>query len=390
MGCPLISSTLLFISLTSQQAILILNGIPGLGPVTQRRLLDAFAGDPVAVLSASAEALCRVPRIGKETSETIKAWAEHFHLAREEKLLAQGNVRFVTALDEDYPPLLREVYDHPIGLYAKGEYRPQLKTVAIVGSRRTTLYGQKVAKRLGYELARLGFCVVSGLARGIDTAAHEGALEAVGKTAAVLGCGVDIVYPPENVGLYKTIAEHGVIFSEFSFGTRASKTTFPMRNRLVSGMSQAVIVVESDRSGGSMITARMAIEQNRHVFAVPGRIDQASSRGCHQLIRDGGAALFSTVDDFLQELTYGNQQFELELDTAESSEAAAEQSTVEDTALSHDERVVYACFVDGSLLNLDQVLEQTGLPIQAVAATLLMLELKKKLAKRVDGTFECR
>jgi len=375
--------------LTSQQAILVLNGIPGLGPVTQRRLLDAFDGDPVAVLSADVAKLRAVPRIAKETCAAIVAWSEHFDLAREERLLAQGNVRFVTALDEDYPPLLKEIYDFPVGLYAKGDYRPQLKTVAIVGSRRTTLYGQKVAKRLGYELARLGFCVVSGLARGIDTAAHEGALEAGGKTAAVLGCGVDIVYPSENVGLYKTIAEQGVVFSEFSFGTRASKTTFPMRNRLVSGMSQAVIVVESDFSGGSLITARMAVEQNRHVFAVPGRIDQASSRGCHQLIRDGSAALFSTVDDFLQELTYGrHQQCELALHEREHRETTADPHRGWKEGLEHDEQIVYGCFLDGSILNLDQVLEQTTLPIQAVSATLLMLELKKKIAKRVDGTFE--
>lgn len=369
---------------------MILNGIPGLGPVTQRRLLDAFEGDPVAVLSASAEALCRVSRIGKETSEALCAWPEHFDLEREEKQLAQGSVRFVTALEEGYPPLLKEIYDYPIGLYAKGDYRPQLKTVAIVGSRRTTLYGQKVAKRLGYELGRLGFCVVSGLARGIDTAAHEGALEAGGKTAAVLGCGVDIVYPPENVSLYKTIVEQGVVFSEFSFGTRASKTTFPMRNRLVSGMSQAVIIVESDLRGGSMITARMAVEQNRHVFAVPGRIDQSSCRGCHQLIRDGSAALFSSVDDFLQELTYGNQQYEFQLDATEQGEVSSNEAEDWRAGLEHDEQIVYACFLDGSILNLDQVLQQTCLPIQGVSAILLMLELKKKLAKRVDGTFERR
>ena len=375
--------------LTPEQAFLVLNGLPGMGPVMLRRLLNAFENDPVAVLSARQSALRAVPRVGPELCKVIGNWPECFDLEKETSLLQRGNVAFIASTADTYPPLLRELYDYPIGLYAKGAYRPGLKTIAIVGSRRMTLYGQKVAKRLGYELARLGFCVVSGLARGIDTAAHEGALEAGGSTAAVLGCGIDIVYPPENVDLYKAVAEKGVIFSEFRFGTRAGKTTFPMRNRIVSGMSQATIVVESDLNGGSMITARMAIEQNRHVFAVPGRIDQAGSRGCHQLIRDGSAALFTTVDDFLQELSYERQLFgSLTTPKASAEAGATEENENWRADLNHDEQVVYSCFVDGAVLALDEVLQITGMTVQAVSATLLMLELKKKLVKRLDGTFE--
>ena len=188
-------------------------------------------------------------------------------------------------------------------LHRKGGYLFEQPCIAVVGSRRTTLYGQSVAKKLGSDLARLGFCVVSGLARGIDTAAHEGALSVGGKTAAVLGCGIDIVYPPENLDLYRRIVETGAVLSEFPFGRKADKQTFPMRNRVVAGISEAVVVVESDVQGGAMITARFAGEQGRLIYAVPGRIDQPTSHGCHQLIRDG-ATLFTGIDDILNELNY--------------------------------------------------------------------------------------
>ena len=205
--------------------------------------------------------------------------------------MAKAAATFITPRDVGYPRLLKEIHDPPIGLYRKGVYDFAQPCVAIVGSRRTTLYGQSVAKKLAADLARLGFCIVSGLARGIDTAAHEGALSVGGKTAAVLGCGIDIVYPPENLALYRRIEAEGAILSEFPFGRRADRQSFPMRNRVVAGIAEAVVVVETDVSGGSMITARFAGEQGRLIFAVPGRIDQNTSAGCHQLIRDGATLL---------------------------------------------------------------------------------------------------
>ncbi|MGE9297190.1 MAG: DNA-processing protein DprA, partial [Puniceicoccales bacterium] len=260
-------------TLTRNQAMLVLNGLPRLGPVTLRRLLNAFRDDPHAILSASKSSLLRVERIGDETAEIVRNWEKHFDLAREEKRLAQSGASFVAVTDDDYPKPLKKIYDPPLGIYMIGPLRPMVKSIAIVGSRRTTVYGRGVAQRLAADLCRMGFCVVSGLARGIDTEAHRGALAAEGDTAAVLGCGADIVYPPENIDLYKQIGERGVVISELPFGTRASKTTFPMRNRLIAGMSAATIVVESGLSGGSMITAKFAADQNRPVFAVPGRID---------------------------------------------------------------------------------------------------------------------
>src|SRR5882672_2258452 len=289
--------------LTERQAFMILNDLPNIGPITLNRLLEEFGGDPREILAANRRRLESVRGVGPETSEALVNWRTHFDLAREEERLAKAGATFITARDEGYPKLLKEIHDPPIGLYRKGGYLFDQPCIAVVGSRRTTLYGQSVAKKLGAQLAQLGFCVVSGLARGIDTAAHEGALSVGGKTAAVLGCGIDIVYPPENLELYRRIAETGAVLSEFPFGRKADKQTFPMRNRVVSGISEGVVVVESDVSGGAMITARFAGEQGRLIFAVPGRIDQATSAGCHQLIRDG-ATLLTGVDDILNELNY--------------------------------------------------------------------------------------
>ncbi|MES1166931.1 MAG: DNA-processing protein DprA, partial [Pseudomonadota bacterium] len=281
--------------MTEQQAFLVLNALPNIGPITLNRLLEELGGDPREVFTAGVHRLSAVKGVGPVISATIAGWREHFDLAREEARMAQANVAFITTRDPAYPKLLKEIHDPPIGLYRRGGYEFAEPCIAIVGSRRTTLYGQSVAKRLGADLARLGFCVVSGLARGIDTAAHEGALEAGGKTAAVLGTGIDLIYPPENLGLYRRLEETGAILSEFPFGRRADKQSFAMRNRIVAGICEAVVVVESDVSGGAMITARFAGEQGRQLFAVPGRIDQNSSAGCHQPIRDG-ATLLTGVD----------------------------------------------------------------------------------------------
>jgi DNA processing protein len=289
--------------LTEQQAFLVLNALPNIGPITLNRLLEELGGDPRAIFTTSPRQLEAVRGVGPAISATISQWEEHFDLTREEERMAKAVTAFITTRDAAYPKLLKEISDPPIGLYRKGSYEFTHPCIAIVGSRRTTLYGQATAKKLGTELARLGFCVVSGLARGIDTAAHEGALSVGGKTAAVLGCGIDIIYPPENLALYRQIEAQGAILSEFPFGRRADRQSFPMRNRVVAGMCEATIVVETDVSGGAMITARFAGEQGRLLFAVPGRIDQNSSAGCHQLIRDG-ATLLTSVDDVLSELNY--------------------------------------------------------------------------------------
>ena len=371
--------------LTERQAFMILNDLPNIGPITLNRLLEAFDGDPRDILAADKRRLEAVRGVGPETSAALLNWRTHFDLAREEERLAKAGATFITARDPGYPKMLREIHDPPIGLYRKGGYQFEQPGIAVVGSRRTTLYGQSVAKKLGAELARLGFCVVSGLARGIDTAAHECALSVGGKTAAVLGCGIDIVYPPENLDLYRRIVETGAVLSEFPFGRKADKQTFPMRNRVVSGICEAVVVVESDVAGGAMITARFAGEQGRLIYAVPGRIDQPSSAGCHQLIRDG-ATLFTSVDDILNELNYLDG-LRPQAITTEGQPKLLEQLMPQ---LDVAERRVVAAFAGGAILGIDALTAATGLGSPEVSAALMGLELKRLVQKRADGTFEAR
>lgn len=370
-------------TLTAREALLVLNALPNIGPITTNRLLESLGGDPRSIFSTPASRLEAVRGVGPAISGTVVNWRNHFDLEREKSRMAESKVTFVIPDDRGYPRLLKEINDPPIGLYRKGCYEFDQPSVAIVGSRRTTLYGQSVAKKLGADLARLGFCVVSGLARGIDTAAHEGALSVGGKTAAVMGCGIDIVYPPENLSLYRQIEEQGAILSEFPFGRRADKQTFPMRNRVVAGICAATVVVETDVSGGSMITARFAGEMGRLLFAVPGRIDQATSQGCHQLIRDG-ATLLTGVDDILNELNYLNG---LRPQPIQSKEPESDAVLA---GLSEAEVAVYGCFAGGERLSADRLAELTGRPLPEISALLTLLELKHRVVKRADGLFEAK
>ena len=350
--------------LTERQAFLILNSYPGLGPVRRNALLADAQGDALRVLASLGD-----------------GWRRDFDLEREEENFRRHGADFITPREAAYPAPLREIHDPPLALYRMGGYGFDRPCVAIVGSRRTTLYGVAVATALAGELARAGFCVASGLARGIDAAAHAGALEAGGRTVAVLGTGLDIVYPPENRSLHRQIAERGALLSEFRFGFHPDRGSFPQRNRIVSGISTAVVVVESDASGGSMITARFAGEQGRALFAVPGRIDQPTSAGCHQLIRDG-ATLLTSVDDILSELSYLDGLRPLPI----PPKARARRSV--SPPLAGDEKTIFDQFSGGAILAADALAGKTGLAAGQVSAALMMLELKGRVAKRLDGHYE--
>jgi len=359
----------------------ILNGLKAIGPISLNRLLDAFGGDPAEILSANERALRAVPGITRNAVDSILGWSRHFDLGTEKRNASKHSVEFIDRDNSRYPRALREIHDPPIGLYALGGYDFRATCVAIVGSRRTTLYGQSVARGISRELSQSGICVASGLARGIDTHAHKGALESeMGLTVAVMGCGIDIIYPPENIDLYREIGDRCAVISEFPFGRRADKQTFPMRNRLVSGLSKAVVVVESDLRGGSMITAKFAGEQGRLVCAVPGRIDQKTSRGCNRLIRDG-ALLLSSVDDLLNELAY-----ECQLPRLDGLGTPERGSDIND--LSPDESRVLKLFSGGEILNADRIGRKIDSPASEVSSALLLLELKGYIAKRLDGSFE--
>jgi DNA processing protein len=361
-------------------ARLILNALPNIGPVTVRRLMDEFGPDPAALLRAPRDRLLAVKGVGPAIADTLLHWRRHFDAEREQSQIAERGLRFLIPEDTDYPALLRETYDPPIGLYSLGKYTVPTRGVAVIGTRNPTLYGKSLARDVAKQLAAAGWCIVSGLARGIDTEAHRGALDAGGKTVAVLGCGADIVYPPENLDLYREIAAHGVILSEFPLGRAADKRTFPMRNRVVAGLCKAVVVIESDDQGGSMITARFAAEQGRTVCAFPGRVDQPTSRGCHTLIRDG-ATLVTSAAEILEELGEAPRQAELDFDTPAPPPS---------TALPDRERRLLAHFAGGACHTPDSLAGLTELPIGDLTSSLLLLELAGKIARTPDGRYEVR
>ncbi len=360
--------------MTSREAYLVLNALPHLGPVTLRRLLEKFSG-PEEVLAAPARELRQIQGVGPEIARSIGGWRAHFDLDEELRKLERTSARVVVTDDAEYPALLKEIYDPPVVLYARGSLKPDHRlNLSVVGSRNTSYYGTETARKLSYQLAGLGFSVVSGLARGIDSAAHAGALQAKGHTIAVLGCGVDIVYPPENAKLRDQILEAGgAILSEFPLGTNPSRQTFPMRNRVVSGMSLGTLVVEAGRESGAMITANFANEQGRQVFAVPGRVDHALSRGCHRLIKDG-AKLVEDVDDIL---------FEFEHLLSCRAAECGEPGTPIEVPLTPDQKRIFDVLLDEET-EIDQITARSGLAPAVVSAGLFMLEMKK-LVKQLPG-----
>jgi DNA processing protein len=277
--------------------------------------------------------------------------------------------------------------DTPIGLYVKGSIRPTEKSIAIVGSRRATLYGRSVAKKLSQELAQLGFCIISGMARGIDGEAHEGALSVNGQTAAILGTGVNLIYPPEHKDLYQKLIEKGAVISEFPLNKTADRQSFPLRNRIIAGLCHVIIVVESDLHGGSMITARIAGEYGRTLFAVPGRIDQPSSQGCHALIREG-ATLLTKTEDVLEALApIGQLILPFEMNLQNSKKAITESKAV---YLSKEEDYILSILKESKQLSIDDLVAITHMAAHMISSHLLSLELKKCLIKHMDGRFEAK
>lgn len=359
---------------------MLLNSTSGLGPRNYRKLLNWF-GSASGIVQASPKALQSVPGLGPKLVESIEHAAQHFDIKKEQGLLTEYGVRFTRLGSSDYPSLLNEIPDSPIGLYLKGCSLVGRPSVAIVGSRRATLYGLRVAETFAKELGRMGFSIVSGMALGIDAAAHKACLSVGGHTVAVLGCGINIIYPSQHKELYQKIGQVGTLVSEFQFSRRADRHTFPMRNRLVSGLSQALIVVESDRNGGSMITARLAADQGRPVFAVPGRIDQPSSRGCHLLIREG-ASLITAVDDILEEI--GGSLTHTQSDFMDESPQALPLK------LSEIERDLLRTIATAQPITPEGIASLTGLPLYRVLPQLSAMEIKRCITKRPDGAFEPR
>jgi len=359
----------------SREALVALNMIEHVGPVRVRQLLEHF-GEAPAILSASRHQLRQVRGIGEDTAEAISNWEKTVDLKGELQRIAEFGCHILIQPDEEYPALLRQIYDPPVVLYVKGRLTQQDKNaVAMVGSRMTTHYGIETARKLAYQLAYVGVTVVSGGARGIDTAAHQGALSANGRTVAVLGTGINLIFPAENAELFERIAAHGAVITQFPFNRNADKQSFPIRNRIVAGMTLGTVVVEANLTSGALITANMAVEQGRQVFAVPGRIDSPRSKGCHELIKKG-AKLCEGAEDILSE-------FEYLFPASNRPPGASETGVLPALNLSENEQKVYDT-LGGGESNIDEVIRRSGLPSSAVSVALLGLEMKR-LVRQLPG-----
>ncbi|WP_447977673.1 DNA-processing protein DprA [Candidatus Nitrospira bockiana] len=351
---------------------LLLRAVPGLGDASYCRLIDAF-GSPEAVFSAAPDQLAAVDRVGPSLARAIRSGPDAATCrAIDEELasLESSPFSWIVYSSPEYPARLKSIPDPPPILYMSGGFRPEDRhAVAVVGSRKATPGGRAFTLELSRELASLGFTIVSGLARGIDAAAHRGALEAKGRTIAVLGCGVDKTYPSEHRALRREIESAGAVLSELPLGAPPHSYHFPRRNRVISGLCLGVIVVEATLQSGSLITARLAADQGREVFAVPGFVKAETSRGPHALLKQG-AALVERVEDVLQELLP-------QLDAAIGArvEARTESAKVQRPEPEGKEVMLYR-FLSWEAAHIDALIERSGLTPAEVSGLLLSLELK--------------
>ncbi|MEN1679099.1 MAG: DNA-processing protein DprA [Planctomycetota bacterium] len=352
--------------------------VSGIGP-RLRGLLVAEFGDAAAVFRAEPHSLARVSGIGPKLVAKLQA-AEDLDAAGQLSLAERIGAQVVLIGSETYPRALREIPDPPAVLFAKGEIKPEdARSVAIVGSRHPTKYGRSVAQRLATDLAHAGVTVVSGLARGVDAVAHRAALEAGGRTLAVLAGGHARLYPPEHAGLADDVAASGCVLTESPPGMPPLAGSFPQRNRIISGLSLGSVVVEASDRSGALITSKHAAEQGREVFAVPGPIDSRLSRGCHALIQDG-AKLVQDVEDILEELPPGAAS------PAGRPDLNAPRPTPPN--LNEVERRVYEAIGEGPTA-VDAVVEISGIPVHRVLSTISVLEVRR-VVRRISGTLVAR
>jgi len=358
-------------------ALLNLHLVDGIGSNRLRALVNKFDGRLEAIFQADLKELNTIEGIDLKLAQRIRQAANQNYAESQIELAQKHNTRIITFWDKEYPENLKRIYDPPVLLFVRGELNPtDHLAIAVVGTRVPTNYGKFSAETFSRQLAREGIVIVSGLARGIDTIAHVSALKAGGRTIAVLGCGVDVIYPAENKKLFYEIIEHGAVISEFLMGTKPDATNFPRRNRIVSGLSLGVLVIEAGAKSGALITANMALEQNREIFALPGNINSPKSFGCNKLIMEG-AKLAMQTDDILDELRPQlNHLLKKEkIRTKQVSLTPVEQSLLE--SLSHE------------ALHIDRIASENNLSISQALGTLLTLELKE-LVRQLPGKYFIR
>jgi len=357
--------------MNEREALICLNMVCDIGSIRLKKLLDFF-GKPQNILGASEESLQRVSGIGPSIAYNIKH-LEKDKLDKELTLAKKHNVEIVCLADEGYPENLKNITDPPIVLYLRGEILPLDKLgVAVVGSRNASLYGLSCAREFSRQLSEYGFTIVSGLARGIDTYAHRSALEAGGRTIAVIGSGFGHIYPQENNDLAEKISCSGAVISEFSFDTKPLKQNFPRRNRVISGLSLGVLVVEASRNSGALITADFALEQGREVFALPGKIDSGTSFGTNALIKEG-AKLVTCPEEVAEEfLLNKNEPLKNKKDLEKDF-----------PALEEEEEALYR-LISNDPVCIDEIARKANIHISKLSQIILQLQVKH-LIKQLAG-----
>ena len=361
-----------------------------IGPTTFGKFLKHF-GSVDRALGASVSELTKVDGIGFKSAEQIAATRDKFDAAREVERAEKLGVWIINLADERYPALLKRIYDPPPVLYIKGSLSSADNlSIAIVGSRRCSLYGQEQASRFAHLLSSAGFTVCSGMARGIDTFAHQGALAGSGRTIAVQGCGLGNVFPPENKRLFELIAESGACISELPLGYEPLSENFPPRNRIIAGLSLGTIVIEAGLKSGALITAEAALENGREVMAVPGKIDSPLSRGSNRLLKQG-AKLVESVEDVAEALGYIGEQLQSHISVAAKKTSERVEESLFDASqfnLNDSERTIYD-YLNKEPLHLEQIIAGTDLLPGNTNAGLISLQLKG-LVKQLPGSLFVR
>jgi DNA processing protein len=352
-----------------KRALLTLHLVPGLGPKLTMALLARF-GSAAAILRASSAELQHIPYLGAEVAQAITRAFREIDVDAELRRMEEHRVRALILGESEYPACLNDIPARPHLLYLRGELRPgDAQAIAIVGSRHCTSYGRRMAEKLAFELVRSGFAIISGLARGIDGMAHRAALDAHGRTIAVLAGGLARIYPPEHTDLAREIEAAGALLSEAPMLMEPMAGMFPARNRLISGLARGVVIVEAAARSGALITASHAAEQGRPVFAVPGPLDSPASAGSHALLRQG-AILLRGVEDILEELE-GVRPIVAPAEVKKPENLDDAQARIWES-------------LDGGSRHVDELVQTLALPVSQVTSSLLMLEMRK-LVRRLPG-----
>jgi len=355
------------------------NKVKEIGPIRFVNLMKAFSSlEEAWHIKSETKKFMKILHISESTWKKIVLEKQKIDPDSELAMLDKLKVNVITIKEEGYPPLLKNIYDPPPIIYYRGDFIKIMKRktgISIVGSRKATYYGRKVAREIAAELASRGYIIISGLARGIDTNAHLGSLEAKGQTIAVLGSGIDRIYPPENKSLAYRIIENGAVISEFPIYSKPEKSNFPRRNRIISGLTVGTLVVEASEKSGALITADFALDQGREVFAIPGSIHSFLSRGCHNLIKQGAKLVYS-YQDILEE-------FEEKSEISNDEEGTVkEERMIQENLTEHEKN--FLKYISIEPLHIDEIANLTELSHALVSETLLSLELKN-IIREIEG-----